>query len=279
MPGIDLQKVLSRMSYHAVYDNSILEAISFASKNGFSGIQIAIETPHLSFERLDDGDILKIRKASLEQKIRLSLHAADDASLTNSCTEISNGILNYYSKLIDFAVKVGAERITIHSGSPTLFPTDTEPRELFPKIDKAYYKEVFSRNLRKLLEMAKSKVKICIENYGLYGFALEVLQENLAGDLGLKLCWDLEKTYGGGNAADMRIVDFFTKNRAYVDQVHLHSLINSKGHSVIQKGIVDFPYYFDILKDADVQDYCIEVRPREKAVESLENLKKILTET
>ena len=42
--------IIKRVSYHAVYDESILGALKFASETGFSGVQVADETNHLSFE-------------------------------------------------------------------------------------------------------------------------------------------------------------------------------------------------------------------------------------
>ena len=45
-------EISKKISYHAVYDHSILEALYYAKENGFTGIQIAVETPHLSFENL-----------------------------------------------------------------------------------------------------------------------------------------------------------------------------------------------------------------------------------
>jgi sugar phosphate isomerase/epimerase len=45
---------------------------------------------------------------------------------------------------------------------------------------------------------------------------------------------------------------------------------------VIGTGEIDFKTYLSVLSKADVQDFCIEVRPREKARESLEILKQII---
>ena len=273
---MDAEKILGRLSYYAVYDNSILDAIKFASENGFSGVQVAIESPHLAFEELSEKDVLLIKEQSEKLGIRLCLHAPDGASLMYPYPEINKGILEYYSKLISFASATGAELITLHAGSPTLFPTDTDKIELFPKQDEKFYYDVFCKNLDKILSLAKDKVCICVENYDLNGLAMRAIETYL-GKTDLGLCWDLRKTYSKKDGRiNQEVLDFFIKNRSYVRQVHLHSLVNGQSHKVIQKGVVDFLYYFDLLKDVDVLDYCIEVRPKEKAVESLENLKKIL---
>jgi hypothetical protein len=51
--------ILDRVSYHAVYDRSVLDALQYAHANGFAGIQLAVEVPHLSFERLSASEIEK----------------------------------------------------------------------------------------------------------------------------------------------------------------------------------------------------------------------------
>jgi sugar phosphate isomerase/epimerase len=66
-----------------------------------------------------------------------------------------------------------------------------------------------------------------------------------------------------------------------VKQVHLHDIRRDdsgteRSHRVIGSGEIDFNYYLGRLSEADVMDYCIEVRPREKAKESLAALKTIL---
>lgn len=274
---VEADKILGRMSYQVVYDQSILESINFASINGFSGVQIAIELPHLAFENLRPAEITKIRDQSKKLGIRIILHAPDAASLISPCTEINKGIMSYYTDLIGFAHRIGASMITIHPGVPSYFPTDAGSSENFPTADVEDYKRIFRNNLDELLRLAKGKVCICIENLDLEGFILDVLQDYLKRtDIGL--CWDLSKTYDKkGGKLKKEIYNFFVKNRSSVKQVHLHSLVEGKSHRVIQPGIVDFCHYLDLLDGVDVLDYCIEVRPREKAVESLKNLKGILS--
>ncbi len=62
--------------------------------------------------------------------------------------------------------------------------------------------------------------------------------------------------------------------------MHLHDCreINGKArsHCVIGSGDIDFGAYLRPLSLVDVMDYCIEVRPREKALESLIALKKLV---
>ncbi len=273
---INADKILSRMSYHVVYDKSIMEAMDFASKNGFSGIQIAIESPHLSFENLGAEEIKAVKDKGEKLGIRIVLHAPDNASLVSSSPKINRGTMSYYADLIVFAQKIGASIITIHPGAPSHFPTDTASPELFPKEDLEAYVGVLKANLDELLELAKGRVCICIENLDLENFVLDVLQDYVE-RTELKLCWDLPKTYDKKDGkVKKETLDFLLKNRSSVKQVHLHSLVNGKSHRVIQPGVIDLYHYLNLLDGVDVSDYCIEVRPREKAAESLANLRKIL---
>ncbi|MHA1476449.1 MAG: hypothetical protein ACTSQ5_14840, partial [Promethearchaeota archaeon] len=63
-----------------------------------------------------------------------------------------------------------------------------------------------------------------------------------------------------------------------IKQVHLHDVNeNGRGHRVIGSGLIDFKDILLNIPNAPVIDFCIEVRPRSKALESLKNLKQILS--
>ena len=275
---MDLGKILGRMSYHVIYDDSIASAIQFASDNGFSGIQVATDALHLGFESLSDSDISDIRELSRRLGIRINLHGPDHGSLLFPYSRTDRGIISYYSDLIGFAQDVGAKIITIHPGKVSTFKTDTLPIQELPEPDWALYSRILERNLDRLLELSSGKVQICIENLDWTPLLMQTLQDYL-NDTDLALCWDIEKMY---NKTDLsvkpEIEAFFTRNITKVRQVHLHSLANGLSHRVIQPGPIDFKHYLELLNGVDVLDYCIEVRPREKAVESLNNLKQILSQ-
>lgn len=270
------EKILNHISYHAVYDSSILDSIEFASRNGFSGVQIAIESPHLSFENINSKEILEIREKSNKLGINITLHGPDDvASLMSTNPSIRKGILIYYAGLFDFAKNINASLVTIHAGAPAIFPTDTNPSEMLPKNDIQYYKKAFEENLKDIIKLAEGKTHVCIENYLLYDFILEAIQKYVSKNE-VSLCWDIPKTYNKDGSVNQEIMSFFMKNLSAVRQVHLHNIREGHSHKIIELGFIDLCYYFNLLKDVDVWDYCIEVRPREKAVESLKNLKEIL---
>ena len=123
--------------------------------------------------------------------------------------------------------------------------------------------------------MAAGRFTVCVESYALDEMSLFLLKPYLD-DGRLALSWDLAKTWN-----NVALERFFFSNIDRVKQVHLHDIRtdesgNQKSHCVIGTGEIDFSYYLGRLADSDVLDYCIEVRPREKAKESLEGLKTLL---
>jgi sugar phosphate isomerase/epimerase len=268
--------ILNNVSYHAVYDLSIPDALNYAHANGFAGIQLAVEMPHLSFESVSSKDVEVIRSIVESQRTRITIHGPDEVvSLFEYSPIFQQGILNYYRALFDFAAAVKSPLVTLHMGAATAFRTDTIPVMELPETDLALYKERAEDNLDKLVKLASGRFVICVENHNLDEFNLSILKPYLESQK-LALCWDLAKSQDRPD-----IQAFFFENIRHVKQVHLHDIRrNEKGemrrHYVIGTGIIDFRYYLERLAEADVLDYCIEVRPREKARESLEALKQLL---
>lgn len=268
-----INSIFDRISYHAVYDHSIIDALQFGLKNGFTGIQIADEAPHLSFECLSGQEIEEIARFRQEHNMRIVIHAPDDAASLYQCSRyLQAGILEYFRALFSFAEQIGVQLITIHVGKMTEFPTNTMPEERIPSQDYAIYARTATENLRRILELADGRFTICVENYQMDTAIIELLMPFLEHEE-LALCWDLAKS-------NPTVEPFFLEHLRHVKQVHLHDKRHTskglKGHRVIGTGELDFRYYFDALRQADVLDYCIEVRPQEKAKESLIALQRIL---
>lgn len=267
--------IFDRISYHVVYDESILSAMEYAGNSGFSGVQVSIESPHLSFENLSTSDIDAIADYSSKTGVRILLHAPDDVtSLFSTSSYIQKGILEYYKALFDFADRVGCKLITFHLGAIPTFSTNTVPKQMVPDIDMIIYRSVLSDNLQKLVDMSDGRFFLCLENYRLNTDILDIIQSYLDNN-SLYLCWDLAKTFDKGMNKDAALEEYFLQNIGSIKQVHLHDINSEGSHRVIGSGNMDFSHYLNLLRDADIIDYCIEVRPGEMARESLENLKAI----
>ena len=264
-----------RVSYHAVYDASILDALHFARANGFAGIQIAVETPHLSFERLTTAEIGRIAGFMSSEGVYATLHAPDEgASLFQCSRHLSAGVSDYYQALFSFAREIDARLVTIHLGAMTVFSTDDETGRRIPEDDLTLYGSCLKQNLEVVLRLAEGII-VCVENHGLGEAEFELLEPYL-GHNGLFLCWDLVK-----GASQPSVEARYLAHTEWIKQVHLHDRRKMasgsvKGHRTIGTGDIDFAKHLRILMlEACVEDYCIEVRPKEKAKESLSALLEI----
>jgi len=86
-----------------------------------------------------------------------------------------------------------------------------------------------------------------------------------------KICRDLAKTHG-----DEGLRQWLWANAGCVRQVHLHDLRDGRSHRALGAGTLDFMQFLPLLAGENVLDWCMEVRPREKAIESLAVLKEML---
>jgi sugar phosphate isomerase/epimerase len=262
--------IYDRISYHAVYDASIIEALRYANANEFAGIQIADETPHLSFERLSNAEIGKIAEYIGLEGVYATLHAPDETTSLFQCSRfLRAGVASYYDALFSFAKQIGVWMVTIHLGAMTVFPSDDETGRRLPKDDLPLYSACLRQNLEMILKLAGGKITICVENYGFGVPEFEMLKPYLGRD-GLFLCWDLVK-----GAALPEVEACYLAHPEWIRQIHLHDRHqvasgSFRGHRTIGTGDIDFAKQLASLPQlADIEDYCIEVRPREKAKESL----------
>ncbi|MFC1743912.1 sugar phosphate isomerase/epimerase family protein [Candidatus Riflebacteria bacterium] len=268
--------ILDKVSYHAVYTSSIMEALRFAQANGFAGIRLAVESPHLSFERLTEEDIEEIAEFLKLHKLYISIHTPDEATSLFQCSSyLKEGIINYFRGVFTFARRVNAKIITVHAGKRTEFLTAIEPVRRIPTEDVAIYEKEFRDNLELLLEISGGEFILCIENYG-FDAQLQTLLQPYLQRQDIFLCWDLAKSYAKPDQED-----FILANLESVRQVHLHDVGfdrcgNRRSHLLPGTGAIDFNHYFTMLSKSRVLDYCIEVRPAEKARESLVVLNNML---
>ncbi len=271
-----MKSILNKLSYHAVYDASILDALHFASEHGFAGVQVAVESPHLSFDSVTDDECRQIDAFRSDKGLSVSLHCPDHVtSLFTFSPPLVEGIFGYYDAMFVFAESIGARLVTVHVGGPSSFGTDTEPRVRIPAQDAPVYLQTLETNLRRLVDLSAGRFILCVENYQMDPMHFDVLQPYLDRSE-LALCWDLAKTYDGQLNINEPIETYFRRNIGFVRQVHLHDLrVDDHSHKVVGSGGIDFLRFLPDLAQANVIDFCIEVRPREKALESLVALRGI----
>jgi sugar phosphate isomerase/epimerase len=262
-----MEDILRKISYHAVYDESILDALRFAKANGFAGIQVAVETPHLSLDLLSEAQVETIAEFCRTTDLSLCLHGPDNAaSLFATSRHLKDGVFNYFEAMFASAERMGCRRITIHLGQMPTFRTSGDPAELAPLADVTEFRRALGENLSRLIDLADGRFALCVENVGWNALAMEAIQKHLDGR-SLALCWDVAKSFG-----NEQVERFLRGNIAHVRQVHLHDLREGRSHQVMGTGQVPWVDYVPNITSTWIDDFCIEVRPREQALASLRYL-------
>jgi sugar phosphate isomerase/epimerase len=270
----ELEGVLSRIGFHAVYERSIEEAVDFASENGFASVQIETAMPRFFPEKYSSEIRAKIRRYADSKNIVLKIHApGEDFSLQTLHTSIQRAVIERLKEIIDFAGDLNAKLVTIHPG---VVPVFTIPGEgdipitvQYPQLHLQCLKAAFEE----LSDYSKGKTLLCVENSPCTEIVMEALSELLK-DNRIFLTWDLAKLYRKDGTIHEEVEEFFLKYLDKVKECHLHDRNEKGGHAIIGQGFVNFKRYLRTLSEKDVE-YTIEVRPKDNALKSLEVLRRI----
>ncbi len=258
----------------SIGEKNILDAMAFAMANGFSAVEINMNMACFFPENYSDEERKNIKKYKEENNIELSFHAPEDISLLQLHEKVRKAGMERLKEIIAFGKDIGASRMTIHVGTTPYF-TLTEGKYY---LEESYYKEYKNTLKNALIELAshcENKIKLCVENSG--KFPEKLIQETLNAVLekeNIFLTWDIGHSYNNL----YKEIEFFKNRIDKVKTCHLHDVNEKSDHQVIGNGNLNFLEYMDKIGDED-KVYIIEVRPREKAVESFANLKKIFKKT
>jgi len=271
-----MRKYKIKFGVNIIFDKEIYSAIDFASENGFSSIELWPVAPQFLIENYSKKERTKIAKYAEKKKVQIQLHAPEDLNLFSTPQKIRKANLDYYKDLIDFGKDIKATTLTIHPGKTTVFTFPSmKIVPLFCSYPE-YFLPFFKKNLEVLCNYAKNKVKLCIENADYFEEPLMKVISDILSKKKLFLTWDIAKSYNKDGTIKQREIDFFLKNIKYIKNIHLHDATSAPGHhEIIGKGFVDFKFFFEKLKNLDV-NYIIEVRPHSNAIKSRANLLKIL---
>lgn len=256
-----MPSIVQRTTYHAVYDESVLDALRFALENGFAGVQAAAELPHLSPLLMSPAERRETADYRRRHGLLLSLHAPDDAAgLCGLDPNLGAAALTYLTRLFNAAEELGAHCVTLHVGPTPRFRTDEPEPSVLPETARTAMLATLEANLRRVAGMAAGRCLACIENYGLDDAMTSVLRP-LVRKHWLWLAHDLAKPDPGG---------IFAQHAWAVRQVHLHGRTeDGRSHAALGPECEGLLPHFRRLEQHDVREYCIEVRPRERALASL----------
>jgi len=267
--------ILSSVTYHAVYEPSVMDAVRHALENGFAGVQLAVELPHLDIERMSDADLDRIAAFRAEHNLLVSVHAPDEAAtLRGGSRQLARAALTYYGGLLNAAERIGAHAVVVHLGSAPRFRADDGTGRVMPAEAAGALRDDLRDDLLRLAGLGAGRCSVCVENVGLDETACETM-EPLVREGYLHLCWDAAKahTQEPRSPAARLFADYAYRIRL----VHLHDVRDGKSHAALGTGEVNVKAAIEWLAPLDVREWCIEVRPVAAAADSLGYLRRLLS--
>ncbi|MBM7870894.1 sugar phosphate isomerase/epimerase [Clostridium pascui] len=245
-------------------EKSIYDIIDFAISSGFNAVELNMNVPMFFPENYSKEDRLNIKNYTSHKGIVLTLHAPEDISLLQLQEDIREAVINRFKTIIQFGIDIGAKNLTLHVGPSVCF-TLTDRKSYMEESYENEYKNILKTNLKKIVDFAGNKIKICVENSGRFPKKVvqETVQELLDSD-NLYLTWDIGHSLENKYAE----IEFFVKNIDKIHTCHIHDNNGKSDHQIPGTGLIDFKWHFNLMKDKPII-YIIEVRPREKAAQSL----------
>ena len=94
-------------AYHVIYDDSLADAVKYASENNWTSIVPDIGVPAFSPERITSDERAYLRGMSRNLSIGWGFHAAgDNVSLFSTYPPIRAGIIQYFKQTINLAREI-----------------------------------------------------------------------------------------------------------------------------------------------------------------------------
>jgi sugar phosphate isomerase/epimerase len=266
-------------AYHVIYDDSLPDAVKYASENNWTSIVPDIGVPAFSPERITTDERAYLRGMSRNLSIGWGFHAAgDNVSLFSTYPPIRAGIIQYFKQTINLAreISTGPTNVVIHTGAPPKFRKARNQPDNFNETHSEVYVETLREILTELIDHASPHVKIAVENTGWTPLIREVVRQLLPA--GLRICFDIPKLYDPGFKLIEEDWNFIQEHKGFIEVVHIHDMVPQLGsHQVVGEGLIDFERYLRFLSHLPHKpQYVFEVRPRESANESLLNMGQLL---
>ncbi|CAH2212580.1 sugar phosphate isomerase/epimerase family protein [Tepidibacter aestuarii] len=255
----------------SVGEKNILDCMEFAKINGFNAVEINMNMKCFFPENYDEKDIENIKKYKKENNIEITMHAPEDISLLNLHEKVRRAGIDRLKEIIGFGKNIDASRITIHIGSTPYF-TLTDKKCYLDDIYHEEYKSILKSSLIDLSDYCEDKIRLCVENSGKFTQKLyQEILDDIIYEKNVFLTWDIGHSY----FEKYDEIKFFKNNIDKIKTVHVHDVNDISDHQVVGDGKLDFSKYIEDI-GAEDKVYILEVRPREKALESLENLRKFI---
>lgn len=259
---------MNKIGCHAVYEKDYPEAIRIAADFGFDFVQVDLNVPRFYVEKLSRGDLRIIKSMLADTGVRLSFHAPGDiVGLFADYPRIREGIIDHFKMILDAAADLDARHVTVHPLQPPSFRRADTGKDDFGSEYSSYYSGVLESTIGRLAEYSPA-VLICVENQKFSAAAADALSRLLPVYTNVRLTLDIPKMLRPDLGPDPAQEVFYTVNRRYIAEVHLHDMdIENRSHLLLGTGAVDYGEFLGRYLNPDAW-ITLEVRPVSEAAAS-----------
>lgn len=248
--------------------DSIKDVIKFGIENGFNAAEVNLNIPEFFPDRYSKSDREHIKAMAEDNDFSITFHGPEDINLCSCQNKLVKASVDILKECMDFACELGGKRFTFHAGSSvefTMVDKNIRLEDCYP----SKYVRILEDSIKDMVDYNDGRITLCAENAGYFSGTKAMAFEHFLGN-GLYLTWDI-----GHSHINKVQMDFMMKNMRFVRNVHVHDVLKGRDHRIIGTGEVNIPYYMSLMDERDVC-FIIEVRPANKAAESLNNLKALL---
>lgn len=269
-----LRGIRERLGYQALFDIPDIDAaIDFAAESRLRAVELNMNVPHFYPERYARPKRRELRRRAEDRGITLLLHANEEIDLCSFRKEIRCGSIELVARTLEFAVDLGAPRVTVHPGRMApVFGIEG----VFVSLPEKYpglIANSFRDSVMGISSYLDPRVHLCFENVGPFHDPMgHALLEELWAGTDVYLTWDLGHTHlltCRDRERGLLEEQFFCRHCDRVHNCHVHDNDGRQDlHAVIGQGTAEISRYLTILADAPTW-FIFEVRPSQRALECL----------
>lgn len=254
------------IGYRAIYDPSILSAITKAKKHGFGVVEVHLTAPQFFPNRYSkkkrDYIKLKVEKSG----IILQTHVPLEQSLIFTNPHLRKGAKDHLITMVEFSRDIGARCLTLHPGKAAIYNTVDGKKLKDDSIYSKFYAKLFEDSIRHIISIAPKDLFICIENTDNFTSQYQRVLSKYLPTGKIFLTWDIRKNYTYiTNKLIEKQWNFLMRNREYVKNLHVSGFDSVHGNL---KGWEDqLDKFFELFSSRNLP-LVIEILPLENAVKA-----------
>jgi len=218
--------------------NSIVDEIRLFGEYGFDYVDLTVEYPQATPEKIDAG-MREIQDALSSHSLGLVGHMPWFLNIIHPYESVRKAVFAECERVFDTCSRLGIEHVTIH---PDFMKLKREQKDVLAET---------ADSLRTITKSAKDRgLTLCFENFEEDYFTAEQLRRLISSVDGLMFTLDIGHAHMKARKTDT-VVHMIKELKPYLRHVHLHDNHGWKDeHLPLGVGTVDVPRVTQALKEA-----------------------------